>query len=53
MIVLLFFPEINTQEKQIEYISTIVQCEKENSDETLIRFFAEGMTNYMNKRIQE
>lgn len=47
------FPEITTQEQQIEYISTIVACEENKSDELLISYFAEGMTKYLLKRIQE
>lgn len=45
------FPEITTQEQQIEYISTIVKCEHEKSDITLIEYFAKGMTNYLLSRI--
>lgn len=47
------FPEITTQEQQIEYISTIVQCEQDKSDVALIEYFAKGMTNYLLSRIQD
>jgi hypothetical protein len=47
------FPEITTQEQQIEYISTIVQCEQDKSDLALIEYFAKGMTNYLLSRIQD
>lgn len=45
------FPEITSQEQQIEYISTIVQCEHEKSDMILVKYFALGMTNYLLKRL--
>lgn len=46
------FPEITDQEKQVEYITTIVNCEKEKSDDLLIQYFAKGMTDYLLKRIE-
>jgi Fic family protein len=45
------FPKITNQEEQIKYISTIVNCEKVKSDIPLIKYFAIGMTNYMNLRL--
>lgn len=45
------FPEITTQEQQIEYISTIVKCEQNKSDDFLISYFAKGMTTYLLKRL--
>lgn len=45
------FPEITNQEEQIEYISTIVQCEQEKDDRLLIEYFAKGMTQYLQRRI--
>ncbi|WP_223270795.1 Fic family protein [Subsaximicrobium wynnwilliamsii] len=47
------FPEITTQEEQIEYITTIVNCESEKSDILLVTYFAEGMTDYLMKRVKE
>lgn len=47
------FPEITTQEDKINYISTIVSCEESNSDELLVEYFANGMRNYLIKRINE
>jgi len=47
------FPEITTQEEQVEYITTIVNCEKEKSDTLLVKYFAEGMTDYIIKRINQ
>jgi hypothetical protein len=47
------FPEITNQEQQIEYISTIVQCENNKNDLALIKYFALGMTNYLLTRIKE
>lgn len=47
------FPEIKTQEEQIEYISIIVKCEQNKSDELLVEYFAKGMTAYLLKRIAE
>ena len=47
------FPEIKTQDEQIEYISTIVKCEEEKSDVLLVKYFAEGMTESLLKRINE
>jgi Fic family protein len=45
------FPEITSQEEQIEYITTIVNCETEKNNILLVRYFAEGMTNYLRKKI--
>lgn len=47
------FPEITSQEKQIEYISTIVNCEIEKSDTLLVIYFAEGMANYLMRRCNQ
>lgn len=47
------FPEITNQEEQIEYITTIVNCEQENSDMLLVKYFAEGMTDYLIRRTNE
>ena len=47
------FPQITTHEQQIEYISTIVKCEVENNDASLVEYFAIGMTNYLMKRLEE
>lgn len=47
------FPEIVTHEEQFEYISTIVKCEQNKSDELLVQYFAKGMTDYLLKRIEE
>jgi Fic family protein len=47
------FPEITNQEQQIEYISTIVQCEHEKNDTPLIKYFALGMTNYLLNRVNK
>lgn len=44
------FPEITTQEEQIEYISTIVYCEQNKNDDLLVEYFAKGMTNYLQKK---
>lgn len=46
------FPEITTKEEQIEYISTIVNCEKENDDKLLVAYFANGMADYMIRRVE-
>ena len=45
------FPEVTTQEEQIEYISTIVKCEQNKNDDLLVKYFAKGMTMYLQKRI--
>jgi hypothetical protein len=45
------FPEITSQEEQIEYITTIVNCETEKNNILLVKYFAEGMTNYLRKKI--
>jgi hypothetical protein len=47
------FPEITNQEEQIEYITTIVNCERDKSDTLLMKYFAEGMTDYLLRRINE
>jgi Fic family protein len=44
------FPEITTQDQQIEYISTIVKCEQNKNDALLVEYFAKGMTIYLQKR---
>lgn len=46
------FPEITSQEQQIEYISTIVKCEQNKSDDFLVSYFAKGMTTYLLKRLK-
>jgi len=46
------FPEIISQEQQIEYITTIVDCERDNNNEELIKFLANGMNNYLRMRIE-
>ena len=47
------FPKITTQEEQIAYINTIIKCEKEKNDESLVSYFATGMTNYLLYRINQ
>lgn len=47
------FPKITSQEEQIEYITTIVQCETEKNDTPLIEYLARGMKNYLLARIQD
>jgi Fic family protein len=47
------FPEITTQEQQIEYISTIVQCEHDKSDVAIVKYFAKGMTDYLLNRLND
>lgn len=47
------FPEITSQDEQIEYITTIVNCEKENDDKLLVSYFADGMADYMIRRINQ
>lgn len=44
------FPEITNQDEQIEYITTIVNCEKEKSNILLVKYFAKGMTAYLMRR---
>lgn len=46
------FPKILDQESQLEYISTIIECEKFNSDTPLIIYLAKGMSEYMNEKIK-
>ncbi|MBS7786935.1 Fic family protein [Flavobacterium sp. CYK-55] len=47
------FPQITNQEEQIEYISTIIKCEKDKSDISLIEYLAKGMTNYLMARMKK
>lgn len=47
------FSKITNQEQQVEYISTIVKCEQENSDQPLVEYLAKGMTDYLNQRLKE
>lgn len=46
------FPKILDQESQLEYISTIIECEKMNSDNPLITYLAKGMSEYMTEKIK-
>ena len=45
------FPKIIETENQINYISTIVECEELKSDGPLVKLLANGMTEYMIERI--
>lgn len=45
------FPEITDQEKQVEYITTIVKCEREQNDIPLVNYLAVGLANYLKKRL--
>jgi Fic family protein len=45
------FPKIIETENQINYISTIVECEELKSDRPLVKLLANGMTEYMIERI--
>lgn len=47
------FPQITNQDQQIEYVSTIVKCEDEKNDISLVKYFANGMTNYLNLRLKQ
>lgn len=45
------FPEIITQEQQVEYINTIVICENKDNDQQLVEYLAKGITKYMRKKL--
>ncbi|AFL85688.1 hypothetical protein Belba_3176 [Belliella baltica DSM 15883] len=45
------FPRITNQTQQKKYISIIVRCEKEESDEPMMKYFALGMTEYLESRL--
>ncbi|MFM9984975.1 MAG: Fic family protein [Flavobacteriales bacterium] len=45
------FPQILNDNDQKTYITTIIECEKANSDEPLITYLANGMSKYMRDRI--
>lgn len=47
------FPQITNQEQQIEYITTIIKCELDKNDESLIKYFAVGMTEYLLTRLKD
>ena len=47
------FPQIISHDQQMEYISTIVTCEKSKSNEPLLKFLAIGMSNYLKARIKD
>lgn len=47
------FPKITNQKEQVEYVTTIVNCEQKNSDIPLVKYFAKGMTDYLTRRIEE
>lgn len=47
------FPKITSQAEQIEYISTIVQCESEKTDTPLVEYLAKGMTAYLLSRLHD
>jgi Fic family protein len=46
------FPQIIDQNKQVEYITKIIECEKNQTDEILTEYFARGMTNYLLERLK-
>jgi Fic family protein len=46
------FPQITDQNKQMEYITKIVDCEINNTDDILIQYFAKGMTEYLLGRLK-
>ncbi len=46
------FPQITNQDQQVEYISTIVKCEQDQSDNVLVEYFARGMTDYLIRRLE-
>src|SRR5699024_3071629 len=47
------FPEITNQEEQVEYVTTIVNCEQKNSDTPLVKYFGKGMTDYLTRRVEK
>lgn len=47
------FPQITNHDQQVEYISTIVKCEQDKSDLSLVEYFAIGMTNYLLRRLED
>lgn len=46
------FPQITDQDKQVEYITKIVDCEINNTDAILVEYFAKGMTEYLLNRLK-
>ena len=47
------FVKITSDEDLFEYITKIVECERENSDDPLVEFLANGMTEYLEDRIRD
>lgn len=47
------FSAILNNEDMIKYITTIIECEKEESDEPFVKYLANGMADYLEKRISD
>ncbi|EIJ40815.1 hypothetical protein JoomaDRAFT_3887 [Galbibacter orientalis DSM 19592] len=46
------FVKITSEEDRFEYVNKIVDCENKNSDEPLIEFLSNGMSEYLEERNQ-
>lgn len=47
------FPKIIEHKDQLEYITTIVECEAAKSNIPLVKYLCVGMTNYINQRLAD
>jgi len=46
------FVKITSEEDRFEYVNRIVNCEQKNSDEPIIEFLSNGMSEYLEERIK-
>ena len=46
------FVKITSDEDRFNYISKIIDCEKEESDKPLVKFLAEGMSEYLEEKVR-
>ncbi|WP_215222705.1 Fic family protein [Echinicola shivajiensis] len=47
------FTQIKSENDRKAYIETIISCERSNSDLPLVQFLAEGMTKYLQDKIDK
>lgn len=47
------FKQITSEKDQFEYVETIVKCEQAGSDEPLIRYLADGLSDYLEEKLRE
>ncbi|HUH73965.1 MAG TPA: Fic family protein [Chitinophagales bacterium] len=45
------FVEITSEKNRLEYVKKIIECEDKKSDEPLIEYLANGMSDYLENRL--